>query len=90
MDFFEKNMRETLEAINNSVVNNFYLVNTKRIRKFHNIKPSNRSKINFIWRSLKILEEKEILVSNGRTNPKSYKIKIREPINIEQFIKKLP
>ena len=89
MDFFEKNMKDTLEAINNSIDNNIFLINTKRIRKYHNINSSNRSKINFIWRALRLLEERGVLIPNGATNPRSYKIKIRKPIDIIKYIENL-
>lgn len=89
MDFFLKNLRETLSAINKLIDNNIYIVNTKRVRRCNNIKSSNRSKINFIWRSLAYLKENEILELNGQTSPKTYKIIPEEKIDIEQFIEKV-
>ncbi|MBD3216111.1 MAG: hypothetical protein GF311_26090 [Candidatus Lokiarchaeota archaeon] len=89
MDFFLKNLRETLSAINKLIENNVYIVNTKRVRRCNNIKSSNRSKINFIWRSLAFLEENEILELNGKSSPKTYKIVPENKIDIEQFVKKV-
>lgn len=89
MDFFLKNVKETLEAINKLMDNNINLVNTKRIRRCYNIKSSNRSKINFIWRSLDFLAKEGILEENGIITPKSYKIKVSNKINIEEFISKI-
>ena len=86
MDFFLKNVRETLEAINKLIDNNVYIVNTKRIRRCNNIKSSNRSKINFIWRSLNFLKDEGILLANGVNSPKTYKIKLNQKINIEEFL----
>ena len=90
MDFFLKNLRETLEAINKLIDANVNLVNTKRIRRCNNIKSSNRSKINFIWRTLTYLEHEGLLELNGglngTLNPKTYKIRSNQPINIEEFI----
>jgi hypothetical protein len=86
MDFFLKNLKETLEAINQLIDNNIYIVNTKRIRRCYNIKSSNRSKINFIWRSLNYLEQEGILEVNGSVNPKSYKIKNKKKIDVKVFI----
>lgn len=86
MDFFLKNLRETLEAINKLIDANVNMVNTKRIRRCNNIKSGNRSKINFIWRTLKYLEREGLLELNGGLNPKIYKIKANQPINVEQFI----
>ena len=87
MDFFLKNLEETLSAINKLIDKNVYLVNTKRIRRCNNIKSNNRSKINFIWRSLKFLQEEgSIIERNGIVNPTTYKIKTKEQINIPEFI----
>ncbi len=86
MDFFFSNLKETLEAINKLIDNNVNLVNTKRIRRCNNIKSSNRSKINFIWRALRYLEEEGILTPNGITNPKTYKITANEKIDIDEVL----
>jgi len=89
MDFFLKNLRETLSAINKLIEGNVYVVNTKRVRRCNNIKSSNRSKINFIWRSLAFLEEQKLLELNGKSNPKTYKILPQEQVDIENFIEKI-
>ena len=88
MDFFLRNLKETLEAINKLIDNNVNLVNTKRIRRCNHIRSSDRSKINFIWRSLKFLAEDDqgILEKNGITNPTTYKIMPKEKINVDEFI----
>jgi len=85
MDFFLKNLRETLQAINKLIDNNVNVVNTKRIRRCNNIKSSNRSKINFIWRSLDFLEKEGILEINGSYSPKTYKI-VSDKINIDKLM----
>ncbi len=89
MDFFLKNLKDTLEAINKLIENNVNIVNTKKIRRCYNIKSSNRSKINFIWRSLNYLEKQGILAINGATNPKTYKITANERINVEKFLSQI-
>jgi len=86
MNFFLKNLKETLEAINKLMDNNITIVNTKRIRRCNNIKSSNRSKINFIWRTLKYLEEEGILKKNGVTNSITYKINSLDKIDIDKVI----
>ena len=86
MDFFLKNVKETLEAINKLMDNNITIVNTKRIRRCYNIKSSNRSKINFIWRSLDFLAKEGILEANGIIKPKTYKIRAPSKIDVEEFI----
>ena len=86
MDFFSRNLRETLEAINKLIDNNISLVTTKSIRRCNHIKASNRSKINFIWRSLNYLEEEGILEMNGKISPKTYKIKSNQKIDIDDMI----
>ena len=89
MDFFSRNLKETIDAINKLIENNVYIVNTKRIRRCYNIKASNRSKINFIWRSLNFLEKKGVLAINGVTNPKTYKITTNEKIDVKKFLSEL-
>lgn len=88
MDFFLKHLEETLEAINKLIENNINIVNTKRIRRCYNIKPSDRSKINFIWRTLKYLAEhdKGILQKDGKSAPLNYKIIPKEKIDVKEFI----
>ncbi|MFX0179301.1 MAG: hypothetical protein ACFE78_03875 [Candidatus Hodarchaeota archaeon] len=81
-----KNLRETLDAINKLIDNNVTVVNTKRIRRCNNIKSSNRSKINFIWRSLDYLEKEGILEINGSFSPKTYKIKLNQKINVNKLM----
>ena len=89
MNFFFNNLKETLEAINKLIDNKVNIVNTKRIRRCNNIKSSNRSKINFIWRALRYLEEEGILTPNGITNPKTYKIPANEKIDIDDVLSQI-
>ncbi len=89
MDFFLDNLKDTLEAINKLIENNVTLVNTKRIRRCYNVKSSNRSKINFIWRALKCLEEEGILTLNGITNPKTYKIISNDIIDVDKVLSQI-
>ncbi len=89
MDFFSSNLRETMEAINKLIGHNGNLVTTKSIRRCNNVKASNRSKINFIWRSLNYLEKEGILEMNGTYSPRSYKIKSIQKIDIERIISQI-
>ncbi len=89
MDFFKKNLIDTLKAINKLIENNVNIVNTKRVRRCNNIKSSNRSKINFIWRSLRFLEEEGVLTLNGSTNPKTYKITTDQKIDVKKFLSQI-
>ena len=89
MDFFSRNLRETIEAINKLIDNNITLVTTKSIRRCNNVKASNRSKINFIWRSLNYLEKEGILEMNGTYSPKSYKITSSQKIDIDEIISQI-
>lgn len=84
-----KNLSDTIEAVNKLIDSNVNIVNTKKIRRCFNIKSSNRSKINFIWRALKILEEEGILALNGISNPKTYKILIEQKIEVEKLLSKI-
>lgn len=83
------NLKDTLNAINKLIDNNVYLVNTKKIRRCANIKSSDRSKINFIWRALKFLEQEGLLSLNGITNPKTYKILPDQKIDVDTFLSQI-
>ena len=84
MNFFKKNLRETLEAI--GLFSN-RVITVKRIRILRNIKSSNRSMINFIWRALKSLVVVNFLEPNGLRVPQGYKLKYPEAeINIEEVL----
>ena len=83
MDFFIKYLRETVEALNK--LDNG-IITVRKIRLIQNIASSNRSRINFIWRSLSYLVEKGILEENGSQHPKSYKRKNID-IDLEKIIK---
>lgn len=87
MDFFMKYLSETVEAINSYIEKDISIISVKSVRTYHNIKSSNRSKITFIWRSLKYLEQQNILSVNGATSPKKYKIVPTEIIDINQILK---
>ena len=89
MDFFSRNLRETLEAINKLIDNNINSVTTKSIRRCNKIKASDRSKINFIWRALNYLEQEGILEKNGQYSPKTYKIKSNQKIDIDDIISQI-
>ena len=82
MDFFIKYLSETLDSINK--LDNG-IITVRKIRLAQNIKSSNRSRINFIWRSLSYLVEKGILEENGSQRPKSYKKKTID-LNLEKII----
>jgi hypothetical protein len=71
MDFFIKYLEDTLEAIKKL---NSGPITVKKIRTIKGIRSSDRSQINFIWRSLAYLEKKGVLTANGSRNPKSYTI----------------
>lgn len=74
MNFFLKNLKETIEALNALIDERRRMISVKRVRDKNHIKSNNRSKINFYWRSLKLLVEKKILAENGNKRPKSYNI----------------
>ncbi len=89
MDFFIENLRETVSAVNKVIARKISYVDVKRIRKTINIKSSNRSKINFIWRSLKVLENHGILRCSGINSPKTYKIIKMQKIDFDSLLEKV-
>ena len=89
MDFFMKYLTETIEAINDSIEKNYFTISTKLVKKHNGIRPKDRSKTNFIWRSLQFLENHDILEVNGASNPKQYHIVPTEKIDIDNFIQQI-
>lgn len=56
-----KNFIETITVVNKLKEKNYFTIDVKTIRKFLKIDSSDRSKINFIWRGLRLLEYKGYL-----------------------------
>lgn len=63
-----------LEAINELITKGKTFINVKRIRNFLNIKAKNRSKVNFIWRSLEYLEKNGYIELFSVKSPKIYRL----------------
>ncbi|MFX1499984.1 MAG: hypothetical protein ACFFDH_03365 [Promethearchaeota archaeon] len=77
---------EFLAAINNFIENNEHYVDVKKIRKFYKIKSSNRSKINFYFRFLKLLEQNGLIrIIIGKNKPKKYELP-ESKIELNQII----
>lgn len=82
MDFVIENLKETIHGINK--ING--AITVKKIRFVNDIKSTNRSKINFIWRSLEYLVKQNVLRINGTKSPKSYYLIKNGKIDVEQFL----
>jgi len=82
VDFFIKYLSETVEAIDKM---NNGIITVRKIRLSQNIESKNRSRINFIWRSLSYLVKIGILEENGSQRPKSYKRKTID-MDLEKII----
>lgn len=88
MDFRKYFLKLTLEAINGQISNGYTIINAKRIRQYHNIPNSDKSKINFIWKGLKCLEKAGIIAlykNRKPSKPKQYYLP-KEMLNIEKII----
>ena len=87
MNFFKSNLEDTVRAIKDLVKKN-RRITVQKIRQFHEIKSSNRSKINFIWRSLKHLTAQNVLKCIIRKSPKIYELTPQGKEYINNFILK--
>ncbi len=54
---------------------NVFVATTKKVKRYLNIKPNDKSKTNFVWRTLDLLEKTGFLERIGVGNPKTYNIK---------------
>ncbi len=73
MNFYQINLEETIRAIGCLAKKNG-IITVRKIRRENNIKPSNRSKINFIWRALKDLVTQNVLKCINRNSPIMYRL----------------
>jgi hypothetical protein len=83
-DYTKKYLKETIKAINKLIQKGQKFVDTRTIRRINKISSSDRSRINFIWRSLETLEEDGYLEVDGRSHPKLYVIKSEEEIEYKE------
>lgn len=89
MNFFIKYLKETIEGINYLIDRNQLYINMKRLRFVLGVKAYEKSKINFYWRNLQLLEEKNIITLLSDKSPsKLYKLP-NSKININGFINAL-
>jgi hypothetical protein len=58
LNYVIKILRDVVCVINHFIDKKYDTITVKRIRKFYGIKSSDRSKIQFIWRSLEKLKDK--------------------------------
>ena len=85
MDFRIYYLNLTLEAINESISKGNMIIDVKKVRRYHNIPQFDKSKINFIWRSLEFLEQQGLITRYLNKTPKSYKLP-RQEIKIKNII----
>ena len=76
MNFSQINLEKTKSAIKTLTKNNKnFKFTVKNVRWVNNIKSSNKSKINFTWRSLdKLIEDGILEVEDLNSKPKKYKL----------------
>ncbi|MBD3215644.1 MAG: hypothetical protein GF311_23740 [Candidatus Lokiarchaeota archaeon] len=72
MHYYKQILKQVCEAINSLHKTGITRVTTKKVRRELKIKSTNRSKITFIWRSLKILNTHGIIEKNGVDKPLTY------------------
>jgi len=88
-NYFKKHLKSTIEGINELIEHKSQFVDTKTIQRINNIKSSERSKTNFIWRSLEILHSQGYLERNGQSSPRKYKIIPNKILNIEKTVNEI-
>jgi hypothetical protein len=81
-------IEEIISSINYLIGKGKKIVDTKRLRRLNNVKSSNRSKINFYWRTLKQLENLNYLKLAKHTDPKSYFLP-KDPLHFQKIIEEI-
>ena len=83
MNFFRKNLEETVNAFNNLLEQGDAYITVKKVRKENGIKSTDRSKLIFYSRSLQHLVRRNKLEENGVKKPRQYKIVASQKITID-------
>lgn len=87
-NFRKHYLRLTVRAINVLFAKERTYVDTKTIRRLSQIPSTDRSSINFIWRSLEYLENQGYIEKNGRDSPQLYEITSASLIDIKKVLNK--
>jgi hypothetical protein len=88
MDFFIKNLQETLKAIE-IIIGKAQInggITVRKIKKILGIKSSNKSKTNFIWRALNYLEEKELIILINTKPSKMFTVKNLQLFDVDEIL----
>jgi len=75
-----------LGTINDLIELGVKTVDTKKIRRFNNIKSSDRCRINFIWRNLEYLKCRGYIELIEDTKPKQYRLPRTKIFYIKEVI----
>ena len=81
MNFREKYLNDTISTLNVLIEQERTYVDTKTIRRMNQISSDDKTSIQFIWRSLKVLEQNGYIAVDGRLSPVRYEIIATTPIN---------
>ncbi len=79
-------LRISLVALNRLIDENLRIISTKRIRKFTEAMKFDRIRIYHVAMSLNYLNIEGIIELREGVKPKSYGIKIRKKIDVDQFV----
>lgn len=86
MNFKYYYMSLVIEAINRAIIKKKTLINVKRIRQFYNIPGSDKSVINFIWRSLDYLEKRGFIIEHSNNGPSKRYYVPKEILDISKVL----
>ncbi len=88
MEIFFKNIKETVDALNLMIKDNVFVATTKKVKRYLDIKSSDTSKTNFVWRTLDLLEKTGFLEKTGVDTLITYNIKLKN-IDWDQVVQKV-
>lgn len=78
----QKFLMETLYAVNQCIAEGRRFVGIKTVKRVLGIKRGNRSATNFLWRSLKELENRGVLKYHHKNSVIVYKILVKKRVFI--------
>lgn len=79
---------DVIKVLNELLEKGLEIISVKRIRDIKDVKTSDRSKINFYWRTLRMLCRKGFIKKSKFQFGNTYRYEIEKPIKLEDVLKK--
>lgn len=87
-DFKLKYVMDVIKTLNELLARNLPIISLKRVRDFNNISNSDKSRINFYWRVLKMLYQYNFIEKIELSNEKMKRYEVNKEIELDDVLNK--